>query len=221
MEAYIHAGFPLDAAAVLLVEVDGLRDELDEQAEAVLAGCRAAGVREVRLARDDAERLKLWKGRKQAFGALGRLAPNYYTHDGVIPRTRLPEVLAEIGRIAERNQVTIANVFHAGDGNLHPVVLYDEREPGVLERVRAAGDGILQPGAVGGRGALGRTRHRPREDRLHGPALRRADLAEMRRLRDVFNPRGPVQPGQGDPRARPLRRARRPAAAGASCRSGH
>ena len=88
VEAYIHAGFPLDAAAVLLIEVDGLREELDEQAAAVVEGCRAAGVRDVRLARDEAERLKLWKGRKQAFGALGRLAPNYYTHDGVIPRTR-------------------------------------------------------------------------------------------------------------------------------------
>jgi glycolate oxidase len=196
VEAYIHAGFPLDAAAVLLVEVDGLRDELDEQSAAVLEGCRAAGVRNVRLAKDDAERLKLWKGRKQAFGALGRLAPNYYTHDGVIPRTRLPEVLAEIARLAELHQVTIANVFHAGDGNLHPVVLYDEREPGVFERVKAAGDGILRLViAVGG--ALSGE---------HGIGLEKigymttmydeADLVEMRRLRDVWNPRGLCNPGK-------------------------
>ena len=130
-------------------------------------------MRDVRLAEDDAERLKLWKGRKQAFGALGRLAPNYYTHDGVIPRTKLPEVLDEIARIAERNQVTIANVFHAGDGNLHPVVLYDEREPGVIERVQAAGDAILRLVIGGGRRAVGRTRHRPGEDRVHGRAVRR------------------------------------------------
>ena len=196
VEAYIHAGFPLDAAAVLLVEVDGLRDELDEQAAAVLEGCRAAGVRDVRLARDDAERLKLWKGRKQAFGALGRLAPNYYTHDGVIPRTRLPQVLEEIARIAERHQVTIANVFHAGDGNLHPVVLYDEREPGVLDRVKAAGDGILRlvlsvGGALSGEHGIGLEKIG-----YMGEMFAEADLVEMRRLRDVFNPRGLCNPGK-------------------------
>jgi glycolate oxidase len=196
VEAYIHAGFPLDAAAVLLVEVDGLRDELPEQADAVLAGCRAAGAREVRLARDDAERLKLWKGRKQAFGALGRLAPNYYTHDGVIPRTRLPEVLTEIGRIAERHQVLIANVFHAGDGNLHPVVLYDERQPGILERVKAAGDGILKlvisvGGALSGEHGIGLEKIGYMNQLYDEPSL-----AEMRRLRDVFNPRGLCNPGK-------------------------
>ena len=184
VEAYIHAGFPLDAAAVLLVEVDGLADELDEQARAVLEGCRAAGVRDVRLARDEAERLLLWKGRKQAFGALGRLAPNYYTHDGVIPRTKLPEVLQELERIAERTQVTIANVFHAGDGNLHPVVLYDEREPGVLDRVRAAGDGILRlvlavGGALSGEHGIGLEKIG-----YMAQLYSEADLAAMRRLRD-------------------------------------
>ncbi len=182
---------------MLLVEVDGLRDELDEQADAVLVeGCRAAGVREVRLARDDAERLKLWKGRKQAFGALGRLAPNYYTHDGVIPRTRLPEVLAEIARIAERHQVTIANVFHAGDGNLHPVVLYDERQPGVIERVKAAGDGILRlviavGGALSGEHGIGLEKMATWTSSTTRPTWR-----EMRRLRDVFNPRGLCNPGK-------------------------
>ncbi len=196
VEAYIQAGFPLDAAAVLLIEVDGLEDELPEQADAVLAGCRAAGAREVRLARDDAERAKLWKGRKQAFGALGRLAPNYYTHDGVIPRTRLPEVLAEIARLAEEHQVTIANVFHAGDGNLHPVVLYDERQPGVLARVKAAGDGILKlvisvGGALSGEHGIGLEKI-GYMDRLFDEA----SLAEMRRLRDVFNPRGLCNPGK-------------------------
>ena len=199
VEAYIHAGFPLDAAAVLLVEVDGLQDELGEQADAVLAGCRAAGVRDVRLARDDAERAKLWKGRKQAFGALGRLAPNYYTHDGVIPRTRLPEVLTEIGRIAESNQVLIANVFHAGDGNLHPVVLYDERQPGALARVRAAGDGILKlvlsvGGALSGEHGIGFEKIGYMDQLFDEPSL-----AQMRLLRDVFNPRGLCNPGKVSP----------------------
>jgi glycolate oxidase subunit GlcD len=196
VEAYIHAGFPLDAAAVLLIEVDGLADELDEQAAAVLAGCRAAKVRDVRLAKDDAERLKLWKGRKQAFGALGRLAPNYYTHDGVIPRTRLPEVLDEFARIAQRENVTIANVFHAGDGNLHPVVLYDEREPGVIDRVKAAGDAILRlvlavGGTLSGEHGIGLEKVGYMAQ-LYGEA----DLAQMRRLREVFNPDDLCNPGK-------------------------
>jgi glycolate oxidase len=196
VEAYIHAGFPLDAAAVLLVEVDGLRDDLQQQADAVVSALKAASARDVRLARDDAERAKLWKGRKQAFGALGRLAPNYYTHDGVIPRTKLPEVLAEIGRISERNRVLIANVFHAGDGNLHPVVLYDEREEGVIDRVRAAGDQILALVLEVGGGLSGE----------HGIGLEKIgymnrlyseeDLGQMRRLRDLFNPQGLCNPGK-------------------------
>ena len=196
VEAYIHAGFPLDAAAVLLVEVDGLRDDLQQQADAVVAALKAANAREVRLARDDAERLKLWKGRKQAFGALGRLAPNYYTHDGVIPRTKLPEVLAEIGRISERNRVLIANVFHAGDGNLHPVVLYDEREEGVIDRVRAAGDEILAlvlsvGGARSGEHGIGLEKI-GYMNRLYSEE----DLDQMRRLRDLFNPLGLCNPGK-------------------------
>jgi glycolate oxidase len=196
VEAYIHAGFPLDAAAVLLVEVDGLRDDLEQQATAVAEALRAASAREVRLARDDAERLKLWKGRKQAFGALGRLAPNYYTHDGVIPRTKLPEVLAEIARISERNNVLIANVFHAGDGNLHPVVLYDEREPGVIDRVRAAGDAILQlvldvGGALSGEHGIGLEKIG-----YMARIYSEADLDQMRRLRDLFNPLGLSNPGK-------------------------
>jgi glycolate oxidase len=199
VEQYIRAGFPLDAAAVLLVEVDGLTDDLELQAEAVLSACRASGARDVRLARDDAERAKLWKGRKQAFGALGRLAPNYYTHDGVIPRTKLPEVLEEIGRIEERHRVQIANVFHAGDGNLHPVVLYDEREPGVLERVRLAGEEILRlvcrlGGGLSGEHGIGIEKLAFMRD-----FFSEEDLAEMRRVRDVFNPRGLCNPGKAVP----------------------
>jgi glycolate oxidase len=196
VEGFIQAGFPLDAAAVLLVDVDGLAEELDEQADAVLDACRAAGARDVRRARDEAERLKLWKGRKHAFGALGRLAPNYYTHDGVIPRTRLPEVLEEISRIAARHQLRIGNVFHAGDGNLHPVVLYDEREPGVLDRVRAAGDDILKlviavGGALSGEHGIGLEKVG-----YMGQLYGEADLGEMRRLREVWNPRGLCNPGK-------------------------
>jgi len=167
-----------------------------EQAERVLEACRAAGVRELRLAKDDAERAKLWKGRKQAFGALGRVAPNSYLHDGVIPRTKLPEVLGAITEIAARHELIIANVFHAGDGNLHPTVLYDEREPGAIERVRAASDEILKlviqvGGALSGEHGIGLEKI----DYM-GSLYTDADLAEMRRLRDVFNPLGLCNPGK-------------------------
>lgn len=199
VEAYLHAGLPTDAAAVLLVEVDGLQDDLDLQAEAATAACREAGAREIRVAKDDAERAQLWKARKNAFGAIGRLAPNYYTHDAVIPRTRLPEVLAEIERIARRHQVEIANVFHAGDGNLHPAILYDERVPGMIDRVRAAGDEILKMVARLGGGLSGE----------HGIGLEKIaymkeffaeeDLEQMRRLREAFDPKGLCNPGKAIP----------------------
>jgi glycolate oxidase len=194
VEAYIHAGFPLDAAAVLLVEVDGFLDDLDEQARRVVEACRAMGARDVRLARDEAERLKLWKGRKQAFGALGRVAPNYYTHDGVIPRSKLPEVLDEIFRTAAAHGVLIANVFHAGDGNLHPVILFDERQPGVVDRVRAAGDAILRlvvrvGGALSGEHGIGCEKI-GYMDLIYSAA----DLDAFRRLRAVFNPAGLCNP---------------------------
>jgi glycolate oxidase len=198
---------------VLLAEVDGLAEDLDPQAAAVLDACRAAGARDVRLARDDAERAKLWKGRKQAFGALGRVAPNYYTHDGVIPRTKLPEVLDEIARIAARHDVLCANVFHAGDGNLHPVVLFDERTPGVMARVRAAGDEILRlvlavGGALSGEHGIGLEKIG-----YMAQAFGEDDLAAMRRLRAVFDPRGLANPGKVLPA--PGRCADRPAGSGA------
>jgi glycolate oxidase len=196
VEAWIHAGFPLDAAAVLLIEVDGLVEELEPQAARVLDACRAAGVREARLARDDAERAKFWKGRKQAFGALGRIAPNAYLHDGVIPRTRLPEVLEAIAEVSARHGVVIANVFHAGDGNLHPTVLYDEREPGALDRVRAASEEILgvvieMGGALSGEHGIGLEKIA-----YMGSLYSEADLIEMRRLRGIFNPRDLCNPGK-------------------------
>jgi glycolate oxidase subunit GlcD len=196
VEAYIHAGFPLDAAAVLLIEVDGLADDVDPQAARVLDACRAAGVRDARLARDDAERAKFWKGRKQAFGALGRLAPNAYLHDGVIPRTKLPEVLAAIAEVAARHGVVIANVFHAGDGNLHPTVLYDEREAGAMERVRAASEEILEVviatgGALSGEHGIGLEKVA-----YMSSLFSEADLDEMRRLRALFDPHELCNPGK-------------------------
>jgi glycolate oxidase len=196
VEAWIHAGFPLDAAAVLLVEVDGLVEEVEPQVARVTEACRAAGARDVRVARDEAERAKFWKGRKQAFGALGRVAPNAYLHDGVIPRTKLPEVLEAIAGVSARHGLVIANVFHAGDGNLHPTVLYDERRPGDMDRVRAASEEILDVviamgGALSGEHGIGL------EKIAYMASLySAADLEAMRKLRRLFDPRELCNPGK-------------------------
>ena len=128
VEAAYHFGFPSDAGAVLIIELDGMTAALEEEGERVLTVIRGSGAREVRVARDEDERADLWKSRKRAFGAIGRLAPNYCTQDGVVPRTRLPEILRRIGTAAAKYRIRIANVFHAGDGNIHPLLLYDERD---------------------------------------------------------------------------------------------
>src|SRR5881275_2007069 len=135
VEAYVHAGFPEDAAAVLLVEVDGLAAGVEVNAAAVADVCRQHGARNVRVAADAAERALLWKGRKSAFGAIARIAPNYYLHDTVVPRTKLVGVLQRVYEIAARHQLIMMNVFHAGDGNLHPLIVFDRRVPGVMDRV--------------------------------------------------------------------------------------
>src|SRR5262249_34917104 len=135
VEEAFHFGFPLDAGAVLIMEVDGLDAGLDADAEAITAIAKKNKAREVRLAASEAERLLLWNSRKQAFGAVGRLAPSYCTQDGVVPRTRLPHILRAIQQIGSKYQLRIANVFHAGDGNIHPIILFDERDAGQVQRV--------------------------------------------------------------------------------------
>ncbi|TVP44368.1 MAG: FAD-binding protein, partial [Gemmatimonadales bacterium] len=137
------AGFPTDAGAALVVEFDGIDAGLDEELDAAADECRASGAREVRLAATAAEREALWRGRKKAFGAMGRIAPDLLVQDATVPRSRLPEVLARIGEIGERYRLTVANVFHAGDGNLHPNLLFDRRDPDQLARVEAASKEIM------------------------------------------------------------------------------
>ena len=144
VESALKPGYPLDAEAVLLVEVDGLHEYVEEAAARIGAILREAGAREVRFADDPAERERLWIGRKQAIGALGALAPNYYILDGVVPPSRLPEVLAQVYEICGRYGFTVGNVFHAGDGNLHPNVLFDERIPGQMLKVLDAGEEIMR-----------------------------------------------------------------------------
>ena len=166
VEAYIHAGLPVDAAAALLVEVVGLPHGVDADTELITrASPPSTACGTVRVAADDAERALLWKGRKSAFGAIARIKPNYYLHDTVVPRAQLPAVLAQVYEITARHDLLVLNVFHAGDGNLHPLLVYDGREPGVMERVHAAGEEIVRGVGRGRRRAQRRARHRPREAR--------------------------------------------------------
>lgn len=188
IEAAFHFGFPLDAGAVLIMEVDGLEAGLDNDAEKLIAIAKKNHAREVRRANTEAERLLLWKSRKQAFGAVGRLAPSYCTQDGVVPRTRLPHMLREIRRIGEKYNLRICNVFHAGDGNLHPILLFDERDPDQVKRVLAASHEILDEcvrvgGSVTGEHGIGveKIDFMPK---LFTPE----DLDMMLRLRSAFNP---------------------------------
>lgn len=199
VEEAFHFGFPLDAAAVLIIELDGPEPGLAGQAQAVEAICRARGAREIRQARDQAERALLWKSRKRAIGALGRYAPSHATQDGVIPRSKLPEVLAEIARIARTHRLLIANVFHAGDGNLHPVVLFDDRDSEQVQRVLAAGSQILAKcvavgGSISGEHGIG-------IEKLEAMSLMFSleDLALMRSLRALFDPLGRINPGKALP----------------------
>ncbi|MDO8616518.1 MAG: FAD-linked oxidase C-terminal domain-containing protein [Dehalococcoidia bacterium] len=144
VEAAVHAGYPPDAGAVLLIEVEGLAEETAEESRAVQEVCRDLGARELRIGLSPEDRERLWAGRKGALGALGRLAPSYYILDGVVPRTRLPAVLDGVYAACERYGFRVANVFHAGDGNLHPNVLFDERVPGATERVLDLGGEIMR-----------------------------------------------------------------------------
>jgi glycolate oxidase len=144
VENYVHAGYPTDAAAILLVEVDGLPSSVEAESRIVERCARDNDVRTVRVAADEAERALLWKGRKSAFGAVAQIAPHYHLHDCVVPRTKLTEVLAGVYRISENHGLAVLNVFHAGDGNLHPLLAFDRSVPGTLEKVLAASEEIVR-----------------------------------------------------------------------------
>jgi glycolate oxidase len=210
VEAAYHAGLPTDAGAVLLVEVDGPAAGLDAHAAAVRRVCTEHGAREVRTARDEAERAALWKCRKRAFGAVGRLAPNYCTQDGVVPRTRVPEILKRIAAAAERHRLRIGNVFHAGDGNIHPIILFDERDRDETARVLAAGREILEAcvelgGSITGEHGIG-VEKMAQLPLLFGPD----DLRAMMALRAVFDPERRANPHKVFPDAKVCVEARAP-----------
>ena len=196
VETAMRFGYPEDAGAILLIEVDGLVEEVEEQATEVEALCRQEGAREVRTASEAAERERLWAGRKGALGALGVLAPNYYLVDGVVPRTRLLEVLRRVGEIGRDADLPIANVFHAGDGNLHPCILFDERQPDTMPRVLEAGGRILQA-CVDAGGTLTGEHGVGLEKKEYMPLIfSNADLDAMLKLRDAFSPTGLFNPGK-------------------------
>jgi glycolate oxidase len=194
INAGVGAGYPQGAAAVLLIEVDGPDAEVGAEAGHIAAICRDHGALEVRQARDEAERALLWKGRKEAAGAVGRLAPAYLLQDAVVPRSKLPVIMREILAIAVRHRVLIANVFHAGDGNLHPLICYDDRNPDELERAKRANDELLRACIALGGSVTGE--HGVGADKAKELPLQYADadLNFMYRLRRVFDPDGLMNP---------------------------
>ncbi len=201
VEAAFHFGFPLDAQAILLIEVDGLEAGLDQQRDRITQLCQQHHAREVRHAETVAQRQLLWKCRKQAFGAVGRLSPSYCTQDGVVPRTQLPHILARIAEIGARHDIRIVNVCHAGDGNIHPILLFDERDREQVARVLAASGEILDEciacgGSVTGEHGIGVEKL----EFMH-KIFTADDLDVMARVRSAFNPTGQLSPAKMLPTA--------------------
>jgi glycolate oxidase subunit GlcD len=195
-DSVLAAGYPRDADAVLVIELDGLEPSLDNQAARVTEICKRSGARTVRMALDDAERAKLWAGRKAAFGAIGRLAPDLFVQDAVVPRTKLADMLSTIHEICDREGVQVSNVFHAGDGNLHPNVPFDSRDKDQVERVERVMKEVIHAcvevgGTISGEHGVGKDK-RKYMDLIFTPET----LEVMAGIRDVWNPRGLLNPGK-------------------------
>jgi glycolate oxidase len=196
VEASVQAGYPLDAAAVLIIELDGLKDGMERQAEKILEICKRHNVRDVQLANDDAERAKLWAGRKGAFGAITRLRPSYMVGDGTVPRTKLPEVLNKVLETGKKYDLLIGNVFHAGDGNLHPLILFDERDEEERKKARKAAAEILKicadaGGTISGEHGIGLEK---KKEMFY--VFSQGDLESMRRVKRAFDPEAILNPGK-------------------------
>jgi glycolate oxidase len=198
-EDHTHAGYPRDAAAILLCELDGEWADIAEDMARVEAVCQAAGATQVRIAKDEAERARFWAGRKGAFPAMGRLAPDYYCIDGTIPRRSLPDVLEAIERLSTAHGLAVANVFHAGDGNLHPLILYDAQGPGELERAEALGGAILElcvavGGSITGEHGVGR-------EKINQMCAQFApkEIETFFAIKAAFDPKGLLNPGKAIP----------------------
>jgi glycolate oxidase len=198
-EDFAHAGYPRDAEAILLCELDGTSEEVSAQIYQVKQILADSGAVEVRTAKDEAERLIFWKGRKAAFPAVGRLAPDYYCMDGTIPRKRLPEVLAETTKLSQEYGLPVANVFHAGDGNLHPLILYDANQPGELERTEEFGGKILElcvevGGTITGEHGVGMEKINQMCVQFNS-----LELTQFHAIKDAFDPQGLLNPGKAVP----------------------
>jgi len=198
-EDFVHAGYPRDAEAILLCEVDGTNEEVSEHVLEVHKIMQLCGATEVRTARDEQERLKLWKGRKAAFPAVGRIAPDYYCMDGTIPRRELPNVLQRIAEWSREYDLPVANVFHAGDGNLHPLILYDANKPGELQRTEEFGGKILElcvkvGGTITGEHGVGMEKI----DQMC-VQFQAAELRQFHALKQAFDPEGLLNPGKAVP----------------------
>jgi glycolate oxidase len=196
VEESIHAGFPLDAEAVLLIELDGLKDGMERLAERIMEICKKNNAREVKAAKTETERTQLWAGRKGAFGAIARLRPNYLVCDGTVPRTKLPEVLTKVMEVGKNYDLAIANVFHAGDGNLHPLILFDERNEEELRKVHLAGSEILRlcadaGGTISGEHGIGTEKMK---EMLF--VFTSQDIDAMRKVKRAFDPEDIYNPGK-------------------------
>ncbi|MGD8983059.1 MAG: FAD-linked oxidase C-terminal domain-containing protein [Desulfobacteraceae bacterium] len=196
VEASVQAGYPLDAAAVLIIELDGMEDGMERQAEKILDICKRHHVRDVQLAKDDAQRAKLWAGRKGAFGAITRLKPSYMVGDGTVPRTKLPEVLSRVLETGKKYDLLIGNVFHAGDGNLHPLILFDERDEEERKKARKAAVEILKicadaGGTISGEHGIGLEK---KKEMFY--IFSESDLESMRQVKRAFDPEDILNPGK-------------------------
>ncbi|MCG8294791.1 glycolate oxidase subunit GlcD [Pseudomonas entomophila] len=198
-EDFIHAGYPVDAAAILLCELDGVEADVQDDCARVDAVLRAAGAREVRLACDEAERVRFWAGRKNAFPAVGRISPDYYCMDGTIPRRELPKVLQGIAALSSEYGLRVANVFHAGDGNMHPLILFDANLPGELERAEALGGRILElcvavGGSITGEHGVGREKINQMCAQFNAD-----EITLFQGVKAAFDPHGLLNPGKNIP----------------------
>ncbi len=196
VEEATHAGYPMDAAAVLLIELEGLTEAVEEQTEQIRKACEGCGAREFRVAKTAAERDLLWKGRKNAFGAVGRVSPSYYVQDGVVPRTQIAPTLRFIAEVSKKHNLGISNIFHAGDGNMHPIILFNSHVPGELERAKAAGEDILAycisvGGSITGEHGVGMEKNEMMA-KLFSPD----SLDYIQRFKNLFDPAGRLNPGK-------------------------
>lgn len=210
VEEAVHAGYPLGAAGVLLIELEGVREAVAEQAAQVRQACAACRAQEIRQARNEQERQLLWKGRKNAFGAIGRVSPFYYVHDGVVPRTKIAPTLRYIENVSRNSGLAIGNIFHAGDGNMHPIILFDARRPGDIEKAQKAGFDILEYCVDSGGSITGEHGIGMEKIHLMDRQFSQESLDMMRRIKMKFDPARLFNPGKLLPERQPCPELRQP-----------